>query len=158
MLFHVLSKFHGVNATEGDLLYAESGKPYLKNHPVEFNITHTDGLVMIAVSDDGEVGVDAEYLYRDNDAEKIAEKYFFPQEREQIKTRKHFFTLWTKKESAIKYASLTIASSLKKTTFIGETPVGEDKYADAKTRSYAFDDYVYSVTAKSPDHELVFVI
>ena len=156
MLLHVLESFYGLKPAEDDFTVNENGKPSLKNGGLKFNITHTDGLIMIAVSDK-EVGIDAENVFRKAETQKIAEKYFSDEEREQIKTDKHFYTLWTKKESAIKYAGLSLAAALKNTSFARETPTGYPEYADALTRSYSFDDFVYSITAPDPTHELVFI-
>ena len=114
MLLHVLESFYGLKPAEEDFTVNENGKPSLKNGGLKFNITHADGLIMIAVSDK-EVGIDAENVFRKAETQKIAEKYFSDEEREQIKTDKHFYTLWTKKESAIKYAGLSLAAALKKT-------------------------------------------
>lgn len=156
MLFHVLESFYDLKVTESDFTANANGKPSLKKGDIKFNITHADGLIMIAVGDK-EVGIDAENVFRKADAQKIAEKYFSDDERGQIKTDKHFYTLWTKKESAIKYAGLSLAAALKNTSFRGEKPTGYAEYADAITRSYSFDDFVYSLTAANPEHELIFI-
>ena len=157
MLAHVFEEFYGVRIAEDDFSYNANGKPQLKNSDLKFNVTHTDGLIMIAVGDE-EVGIDAENIFKKRDTAKIAERYFSDEERGQIKTDKHFYTLWTKKESAIKYAGLSIAAALKDTSFSGETPIGRPEYEGALTRSYSFDDFVYSITARDPSHEMIFII
>ncbi len=163
MLFYVLKKFHGVSADENSFVYNENGKPRLKDGKVYFNVSHTKGLIMIAVSD-REVGIDVEnFAEKKVDCQKIAEKYFFDDEIKQISAvspvggdsfvdKKKFFILWTKKESAIKYAGLSLASSLKTTSFKGLSPIGNERYDGATTQSFSFDDHVYSVT--SPDREI----
>lgn len=162
MLFYVLKKFHGVLADENSFSYNENGKPRLKDGKIFFNVSHTKGLIMIAVSD-REVGIDVEnFAEKKVDCQKIAEKYFFADEIKQISAdsidgnslvdKKKFFILWTKKESAIKYAGLSLASSLKTTSFKGLSPIGNERYDGATTQSFLFDDHVYSVT--SPDREI----
>ena len=122
MLFFVLEKYYGITAEENSLSFNENGKPYLISGELFFNITHTKGLIMAAVSK-REAGIDAEnFAEKKIDFDGIAKKYFSEAEREQIKSERHFFTLWTKKESAIKYAGKTLAKNLKITTFNGETP------------------------------------
>lgn len=157
MLFYALEKFYAVKADETDLEFSKNGKLYIAKTALYFNITHTDGLIMIAISD-SPVGIDAENVFKKIDAEKIADKYFSAEEREQIENQKHFFILWTKKESAIKYADLTLASALSKTSFKGNSPTGFTAYEGASTLSYAFDDYVYSLTAKDTEHRLIYII
>lgn len=150
MLLYILDRFYGVKADESDISLSSNGKPFIAKTDLYFNITHTDGLIMTAVSR-SPVGIDAEWIFRKADERGIAEKYYSEAEREQIKTSKHFYVLWTKKESAIKYADLTLASALKKTSFRGEAPTGFSEYDGAITRSYSFDDYVYSITAKAEE-------
>ena len=150
MLLFILDKFYGVKAEESDISLSKNGKPFITKTDLCFNITHTDGLIMIAVSK-SKIGIDAEWTFRKVDEKRIAEKYYSSKELEQIKTSRHFYILWTKKESAIKYADLTLASALKKTSFDFESPTGFSEYDGAITRSYAFDDYVYSITAKSEE-------
>ena len=113
---------------------------------------------MVAVSK-REVGIDAEnFAEKKVDFESVANKYFSEAEREQIKSERHFFTLWTKKESAIKYAGKTLAKNLKITTFKGETPTGAPAYEGANTKSYLLSDHVYSITSKDPEHKVIFLI
>lgn len=158
MLFFVLEKYYGITADENSLSFNENGKPYLISGELFFNITHTKGLIMVAVSK-REVGIDAEnFAEKKVDFDGIAKKYFSEAEREQIKSERHFFTLWTKKESAIKYAGKTLAKNLKITTFKGETPTGDPAYEGANTKSYLLSDHVYSITSKDPEHKVVFLI
>ena len=158
MLFFVLEKYYGITADENSLSFNENGKPYLVSGELFFNITHTKGLIMIAVSKN-EVGMDAEnFAEKKVDFEGIAKKYFSEAEREQIKNERHFFTLWTKKESVIKYAGKTLAKNLKTTTFKGETPTGDPAYEGANTKSYLLSDHVYSITSKDPEHKVIFLI
>lgn len=158
MLFFVLEKYYGITADENSLSLNENGKPYLISGELFFNITHTKGLIMVAVSK-REVGIDAEnFAEKKIDFDGIAKKYFSEAEREQINSERHFFTLWTKKESAIKYAGKTLAKNLKITTFKGETPTGDPAYEGANTKSYLLSDHVYSITSKDLEHKVIFLI
>jgi len=49
--------------TEDALHYYDNGKPYLPGGPF-FNISHSGRLVLLAVSEDGEIGCDAEEISR----------------------------------------------------------------------------------------------
>ena len=55
------------------------GKPYLPNEPLCFSISHTEGLVLVAVSDDKHicsVGADAQIRIDNDRAIRMRERYF----------------------------------------------------------------------------------
>jgi len=82
------------------------GKPFLANFPnVHYNISHTKGLVVCAISDSC-VGIDVERIKPFN--KRIVERFFSKNEREYIFASKEnqderFAEIWTKKESYIKW-------------------------------------------------------
>ena len=54
------------------------GKPYLKQEGekrVYFNISHSDGAVVVALSDEGEIGVDIQSQVDEKKAEKLEKRY-----------------------------------------------------------------------------------
>lgn len=85
------------------ILKTDKGKPYLKDQSVYFNISHTDGAIAIAFSDN-EVGIDIEQK-READV-KIARRFFTQNEAEYVENSAdktaEFLKLWTKKEAYIK--------------------------------------------------------
>lgn len=90
----------------------ENKKPYLKNeNSLHFNGTHTSNLFAAVMSDEYNVGIDAEKI-RKRDFFSIAEEYFYKSEIEYLKnTHKleiDFFTIWTIKEAYIKMLGKTI--------------------------------------------------
>lgn len=104
------------------------GKPYLKDRRLrglQFNLSDSHGAIVCAVSYGEALGVDIEYPARKNKFLDIAERYFHPQELQQLRDltndmerRALFFRLWTTKEAYIKAKGLTIGSaSLDKVAF-----------------------------------------
>ena len=90
----------------------ENKKPYFKNeNNLYFNGTHTLELFAAVMSDEYNVGIDAEKI-RERDYFAIAEEYFYKSEIEYLKnTHKleiDFFTIWTIKEAYIKMLGKTI--------------------------------------------------
>lgn len=88
-------------------LRAERGKkPVLHAPPSElrFNLSHTPGLVVVAVCRGAEIGVDVELMEERRATREVAERCFLPEEREGIDARgaSRFFELWTLKESYLK--------------------------------------------------------
>lgn len=86
------------------------GKPRLGpgRAPLEFNLSHSGGLCLLAVARDRQVGVDVERVRNVPDALNIAGAHFSAQENEVIRSlppgerRAAFFRCWTRKEALIK--------------------------------------------------------
>ena len=88
------------------------GKPFISGpaeaQKVQFNLSHTDGMVACVVSPDFEVGVDVEDIYRKSATDDIAQRFFAaPEVAEYMKLPEksrflRFFQYWTLKEAYIK--------------------------------------------------------
>ena len=90
--------------------YSSYGKPALSdaNSGITFNLSHANELALIAVTRDRQIGVDIEFIRLDFASEKIAARFFSPQEVEVLRElpepqhAEAFFTCWTRKEAYIK--------------------------------------------------------
>jgi len=92
--------------------YSAHGKPALVSESdsdaVRFNLSHSHGKALYAVSRGHELGVDLEFIRCDLEAEQIAERFFSHSEIETLRAlppslRKYaFFLCWTRKEAYIK--------------------------------------------------------
>lgn len=89
--------------------YGRKGKPALEDDPtLEFNLTHSRDLALIAVGRGGAVGIDVECLKPLADADDIARRFFSRREVEayleqpQALRQRAFFTCWTRKEAFVK--------------------------------------------------------
>ncbi len=84
----------------------------------QFNLSHCDEWAALALSRDGEVGVDIESSARRNDIDGIAERFFQPEEAAWLQSlpavqrREKFFQLWTVKEATVKALGTGIAGAL----------------------------------------------
>ena len=84
-------------------LVTASGSPRLR-----INISHTHGLAAVALTVDHDIGIDVEWLERDTDTEKLAERMFAPSEREVVASAPEaeridtFLSFWTLKEAYVK--------------------------------------------------------
>lgn len=96
----------------GALVFREEthGKPAL-TWPVEdipFNLSHTDGLTLVAVAGHGRVGIDAERVRPEIEVEDLSRRFFAPAEASEILALSPdarlaaFFTCWTRKEAFVK--------------------------------------------------------
>jgi 4'-phosphopantetheinyl transferase len=87
-----------------------AGKPALaeNTHDLTFNLSHTHGLIAVAVARGREVGVDVEWLGRKVRASSLAHRYFTESELSQVsRAPEHartqcFLRLWTRREAHAK--------------------------------------------------------
>lgn len=82
-----------------DICIGEKGKPYLKDSPFYYNLSHSGDRLLLAVSTD-EVGCDVEY--KKDEKLAIAKRFFAPEEYEYLLDKDDFTGIWTLKESVIK--------------------------------------------------------
>jgi 4'-phosphopantetheinyl transferase len=88
------------------------GKPYLGGRfadaGIQFNMTHTSHMALIAMTLNREVGIDIERIRENLQWEKLAHRYFSPREYRgysKLPEAEHlraFFTCWTRKEAVLK--------------------------------------------------------
>lgn len=95
------------------ILRTEKGKPYFKEVPVEFSVSHT-GRLWVCLMDREPVGVDIQYM-RKCRREQIAERYFTPDEQEYAAAmgESGFFQIWTRKEAYVKFTGEGINEGMK---------------------------------------------
>lgn len=100
----------------------EHGRPYvvspMQTLPLEFNLSHTDGMIVIAVCARGDIGVDVESSVRQCRAADLATRYFSVSETESLlalpesERQVRFLDLWTLKEAYIKACGMGLAIPL----------------------------------------------
>lgn len=102
LLLHGLRNYYDIHETE--ILIDSNKKPYLKDHPVHFNISHSKDLAACAIAG-FPVGLDVEFS--DTSVSYSDFKlHMTPYEIEEIDGAEDkmasFFTYWTRKEAVIK--------------------------------------------------------
>lgn len=112
----------GTRAGEIEIAVGASGKPFLagKAHSsgIQFNVSHTDGLALIAITRGQPVGIDVESLEQSVQAARLAENYFSAKEKTTIaalpgeQVTASFFACWTRKEAVLKAIGTGIAQGL----------------------------------------------
>ena len=94
--------------TAGALEFAHGphGKPYLRDAPqLQFNLSHSGAVSLVAVALDVEVGVDIERLRPMPDCQAVAERFLAPEdaaalaETPAVEREREFFTRWTRSEA-----------------------------------------------------------
>jgi 4'-phosphopantetheinyl transferase len=105
----------------------EFGKPRLAPEfdslGLHFNVTHTDGLVAIAVGRHRDIGLDAENIYERTTALKLARRYFTAEESRNLEALPlarqplRFYSLWTLKESWMKATGRGVGAGIDNVSF-----------------------------------------
>jgi 4'-phosphopantetheinyl transferase len=109
----ILGQYLKTEPAQIQFCYRASGKPSLITSPteggLEFNISHSQNLMLCAVAQTTRVGIDLEYLRPVDDLNQLTQRFFttqehlairaLPSEEEQLQS---FFQHWTCKEALLK--------------------------------------------------------
>jgi 4'-phosphopantetheinyl transferase len=96
----------------------EYGKPFLSDHKIEFNLSHSGDFALIAVTRGRVVGIDVEQIHADVEIENLASRNFSPREASELMVLPPgqrtigFFNCWTRKEAYIKAQGLGLSLPL----------------------------------------------
>ncbi|MGB0561829.1 MAG: 4'-phosphopantetheinyl transferase family protein [Spirulinaceae cyanobacterium] len=107
-LRRLLGGYLGLAPEAIEFSYGDRGKPYLAQHPVQFNLSHSGDGLIYAFSRDRPIGVDIEQLQRAKDWLPLARRFFCGTEASAIaavpaaEQAIAFFKLWTRKEAYLK--------------------------------------------------------
>jgi 4'-phosphopantetheinyl transferase len=112
MLREVLSRYLEMSPKRLSFQYGPFGKPMLRHDStagcIEFNVSHSGALVLVALSADRPVGIDVERIRTEVRSQEIAERFFSPSEAAKLRSlpaslRAYaFFNCWTRKEAYLK--------------------------------------------------------
>jgi 4'-phosphopantetheinyl transferase len=112
LLRTILARCTGIDAAHLRFEYGEFGKPHLlpgsAKLPLQFNVSHSGDLVLIALTLDRVLGVDVESVRDDVNADRIAASFFSSHEQKALRSLPAhlrpgaFFDCWTRKEAFIK--------------------------------------------------------
>ena len=109
--------------------YTPHGKPYFPDLPqFSFSLSHSGCRCLCLASDDGRrLGCDLEQLRPLPQWEKLANRFFHPQETAWLNRLQQpepgFFRLWCEKEAALKATAAGFSQGMKWFSLRGETPV-----------------------------------
>lgn len=110
MLRMLLSSYVGPSPAELSFEYSKYGKPTLTEPPgdLRFNLSHTSGLVLLAVCKGKNIGVDIERIRKDLNVKEISGRFFSAAEQRallrmpEVSSHEAFFACWTRKEAFVK--------------------------------------------------------
>lgn len=112
LLRTILSRYLGVEPNHLRFCYNSNGKPALipsyGGDTLRFNLSHSYGLALYAVTRDQGIGIDLEYVRTNIPWQEMAEQFFSSRENGMLRSLpvdlqpKAFFNCWTRKEAYIK--------------------------------------------------------
>jgi 4'-phosphopantetheinyl transferase len=112
MLRKILSFYINRQPYEFSFEYNKFGKPFLlygfRGDKFRFNLSHSQGLALYAITLNHEIGIDIEYIREDFSDLEIADRFFSPDEVAVLHSlspenqKEAFFLCWTRKEAFIK--------------------------------------------------------
>ena len=112
LLRSILGRYLDMAPEQIRFFYNSYGKPYITCEPgkdkLQFNMSHSHGIALYALTCDREIGVDIEYIRSDIAYEQIAKRFFSSEELAELqglslkKQKEAFFCFWTRKEAYLK--------------------------------------------------------
>ncbi|HEX6042921.1 MAG TPA: 4'-phosphopantetheinyl transferase superfamily protein [Pyrinomonadaceae bacterium] len=105
----LLGRYLTSEPKELKFVYGAYGKPALEQEgSLRFNMSHSHGMALYALTEGRDVGVDVEYMRADFTGDDIARRFFSPFEVQSLcglpdqHRVESFFRCWTRKEAYIK--------------------------------------------------------
>ena len=111
ILRSLLSRYLNVTPESLSFRYSDSGKPLLAAEhtaDIRFNLTHSGSLVVYAIAQGRDVGIDVEDGNREVSHDRIARRFLAAAEVEQLEAipgdrrKEAFLRCWTRKEAYVK--------------------------------------------------------
>lgn len=117
-LRRVLEGYLEEPAAEIELELGENGKPSLRDrNGIEFNLSHSNGLALVAVAEGREVGVDVELIEPGRDLVALAERALDPDDVAAVRAASEserpavFYAAWTRYEARLKCLGASLQST-----------------------------------------------
>lgn len=111
-------KAYKPEVTEDHIKRTEFGKPYLEGNPIYFNTTHSQDWMLVAITQDREIGIDIEKKRKDLNIDSIIRDHWTENEKQKWNKLPasdqldSFFHVWTQKESILKLLGFGLRKDL----------------------------------------------
>jgi 4'-phosphopantetheinyl transferase len=141
----ILSRYLETQPALLQFSYGSAGKPALAHYgdDLHFNVSHSDGMALYAVTRDGPIGVDIERVRMIQEAEQISAQYFSREETTRWRSLPNdqqaecFLRHWSCKEAWLKMSGRGIFDAAKPTRS-GTDPTGA-QIPDAQTGEILYE-------------------
>jgi 4'-phosphopantetheinyl transferase len=171
ILRDVLSRYIKQGPRNLKFCYTRKGKPFLRKRSqmhIKFNLAHSAGFALYAVSHSRQVGIDLERVESFPGRQHIADRFFSAGELAQFQAfhptsqTQAFFRLWTRKEAYLKARGLGLTA----TTHGFDAPLKREEpvtFVDEKGLRWRVEEllpapgYIGAVVAEGDDWRLQFL-
>ncbi len=137
----VLARYLAVSPGALTFRAAPTGKPALLNgdrphDACRFNLSHSHGRMLMAVTNGYEVGADLEQIRGNVEAVKLAERFYTPSERDRVagatgsEQAQRFYRYWVAKEAVLKGQGVGLLSLQHCEILSPDTPIAEVRLLD----------------------------
>lgn len=167
----LLSRYTHMHARQIHFATGPHGKPAISgagaaSQPIQFSLSHSGPIALVAVARGLAVGVDVEVRKADVDALKLAQRFFAPRESQLITAAegddraRMFYRLWAAKEAYLKGKGVGLSLGLDRVdvVFDGMSPVATVRWTDSGTidqpwtiRSLSLPDHLVGAVAVEGD-------
>lgn len=159
----ILGNYLNIDPCDIKFEYTQRGKPFLPSidnkNSINFNLSHSNELVLYAITKNRLLGIDIEYIRPMLDLNELAKRYFIKDEYKTIysvnarEKEKLFYKYWTCKEAYLKATGEGIAG-LENINFIVPYENKEFSFIDKSGKSWNCyiltpeDEYIGSVVVE----------
>jgi len=154
----ILSRYLDINPRDLEFSYGPNGKPALQTeaYDLRFSLSHSDEVLLCAVSRDVDLGLDIERIRQPIDADSIAERAFSPAVSARIQSLsglakvEAFYSSWVLHEAFVKATGAGLANASIETSrnaFERSSHFSEfhNFLADTQSEHFASDRYQFVV-------------
>jgi 4'-phosphopantetheinyl transferase len=112
ILREILSSYVGKSPQDLEIRKKDTGKPYLSNSRVQFNLSHSNDYMLCGITRGNPIGVDYQAVYKISNMDTLVRDFFSSQEKwlyDQFKKddpSDFFFKTWVQKEAFMKATGL----------------------------------------------------
>lgn len=123
LLIDLLESYTNLPYYEFKIKRGKYGKPYiktnLKENSIQFNVSHSKNIVMIAFCKCKRLGVDIESIRHVKDYKELAKNFYSVEEFEKVESEIDFLQFWTKKEAYLKALGMGLNKDLSSFIILG---------------------------------------
>ncbi len=137
-----------------EITFIEIGNKKPATSSVNFNISHSGDLVLIALSNSA-IGIDVEFFNSNFDFEKLLPQCFKSSELLHINSVSDFYVFWTRKEAIIKATGEGMVDDLNSIDCSQKTIVRQKKKFFLNS-AYVDENHIYSIAYSKDVKNLIF--
>jgi 4'-phosphopantetheinyl transferase len=145
----ILSKFVFIQPAQLQFHQSGNKKPAIEG--IEFNSTHSEDLILIAVNSSA-IGIDLEFINPDFDFGALIPSCFNREEQVFISSPTKFYTLWTRKEAILKASGEGLIEKMQDFSCLNNDVLRQNVCYEIKT--FSMHQYIFSM-AGIPQNQLL---